>query len=140
MKFNAAGLLPQGIHTTTWENFQKEFGFTPCRKELLKGLHKVFFLLTECGCEALYIDGSMVTDKPEPDDWDACFKGSKEAIERLKQTDPDLVLDDFAKRERQKAKYGGELYPADVYAEKDSNYIEFFQHVKGSKRKKALSK
>lgn len=140
MKFNTYGYLPEGIHTVTWEHFEKEFGFSPRRQILMKGLYEVIQVLKQCGCEAIFIDGSMVTDKLEPDDWDACFKGNGEVIKQLYAIDADLVLDDSAKRDRQKAKYKGELYPPYAQAERDVCYIDFFQRVKGCKRKKGIIK
>lgn len=140
MNFNADGHLPEGVHMMTWDEFQTEFSFSPRRQKLLQGLFAVIQILQECGCDAIYIDGSFVTDKLEPDDWDACFKGSLDAIYSLDRRDTDLVLDDIRKRDRQKEKYLGELYPPGVIAEKDMCYLDFFQCIKGSKAKKGIIK
>lgn len=140
MNYNVDGYLPEGIHTLTWDEFKEQFGFSPRRKVLMQGLFAVIQILKECGCDAIYIDGSFVTDKLEPDDWDACFKGSMEAIYKLDNRDTDLVLDDIRKRDRQKEKYFGELYPPYIIAEKEMCYLDFFQCIKGSRNKKGIIK
>lgn len=140
MKFNTYGYLPEGIHTITWEDFENEFGFSPRRQMLMKGLYEVIQILKQCGCEAIFIDGSMVTDKLEPDDWDACFKGDEEAFHRLYAIDENLVLDDYAKEtvRKQNIKVNSILLmprPKETYV-----ILIFFQRVKGCKRKKGIIK
>lgn len=66
MEFNKEGYLPEGIHTLSWEEFETTFGFSPKRKELLEGLLQVINILKICGCEAIYIDGSFVTENWNP--------------------------------------------------------------------------
>ena len=137
MEFNKEGYLPEGIHTLSWEEFEITFGFSPKRKELLEGLLQVINILKICGCEAIYIDGSFVTDKLEPDDWDACFKGSTQSLKTLKRQEPCLLLtDDYKLRETQKQKFKGELFFYSLYAGLNISYLDFFQGIKGVKRKK----
>jgi hypothetical protein len=60
--FAKFGLLPPGIHWTTWEEFRQHFNFTPRREALLVGLKAALDSLTLAGCTALYIVGG--TDIP----------------------------------------------------------------------------
>ncbi|MBD3590885.1 hypothetical protein [Bacteroides sp. GM023] len=137
MEFNKEGYLPEGIHTLSWDEFEDFFGFSPKRKELLDGLLQVIHILKNCGCEAIYIDGSFVTNKLEPDDWDACFKGSAESLKILKKQEPCLLLtDDHKLRETQKQKFKGELFLYSLYAGLNISYLDFFQGIKGAKKKK----
>jgi len=69
--------------------------------------------LRAAGCQRAYIDGSFVTDKDDPEDFDACWEVAGVDPARL---DPELL--DFSKRRAaQKAKYRGELFPADSGAD-----------------------
>src|SRR5690349_15300947 len=71
--FDEDGLLPAGIHEATWEEFEARFGFHPQRRALLLGMRAAMDALKEAGCRTVYINGSFVTAKEEPADYDACF-------------------------------------------------------------------
>ena len=61
----------------------------------------------EAGCRTVYIDGSFVTSKSEPGDYDACWDIDGVNVEAL-----DLVFLDFSgRRAAQKRKYFGEFFP-----------------------------
>lgn len=137
MEFTKEGYLPEGIHTLSWKEFETSFGFSPKRKELLESLFQVINILKLCGCEAIYIDGSFVTSKLEPNDWDACFKGDIQSLKTLQKQEPCLVLtDDNTLREKQKQKFKGELFYYSLYAGLNISYLDFFQRIKGVKAKK----
>ena len=78
------------------------------REQLLDGLRVAIESLHAAGCSRVYLDGSFVTDKEVPGDFDACWEAGS--------VDPGLldpVLLDFRdRRAAQKAKFGGELSPA----------------------------
>ncbi len=76
------------------------------------------------GCATAYLDGSLVTSKDRPGDFDACWKLTGVILNRL---DPELLTFSDG-RAAQKARYGGELYPAEWPAAADSTtYLDFFQ-------------
>ena len=80
--------------------------------------------LSRAGCQTVYIDGSFVTDKEVPNDFDACWEETGVAPELL---DPVLLRFD-AGRAAQKARYLGELFPASIGATADGmSFREFFQ-------------
>jgi hypothetical protein len=122
--FNSDGNLPPGVHWATWQEFAARFGTTPHRQQLLKGLKSALDSLSKAGCQTVYIDGSFVTKKENPNDFDACWD--------LTGVDPSL-LDPILlllnnKRVAQKAKYKGELFPASWTADGVGNaYLDFFQ-------------
>lgn len=63
--------------------------------------------LNRAGCSRVYIDGSFVTVKREPGDYDACWDIDGVNVEAL-----DSVFLDFSKgRAAQKRKYFGEFSP-----------------------------
>jgi len=118
------GRLPPGIHVAPWAEVESRCGGTPWRHRLLRGLREALISLKTAGCSVAYIDGSFVTSKEEPGDFDACWDEHG--------VDPDLldpVLLDFTnKRARQKAKYGGELFPSCSPATQEGlSFLEFFQ-------------
>ena len=80
--------------------------------------------LRRAGCHTVYIDGSFVTIKEVPNDFDACWEEAGVTPELL---DPVLLQFD-AGRAAQKARYLGELFPASVGATVEGmSFLEFFQ-------------
>lgn len=133
--FNPTGTLPSGIHWTTWQEFEKRFGTNSRRKELLAGLKRAAADLQKAGCQAIFIDGSFVTAKELPNDFDACWS--------VEGVDPDLldpVLLDFSNgRAAQKAKYGGELFPAEMPERASGKlFLDFFQVDKDTGQPKGI--
>ncbi len=131
----STGLLPSGVHKATWEEFVARFGWTPRRLALLAGLKAALDALRVAGCRRAYIDGSFVTAKETPGDFDGCWEVEGVDLARL-----DPVLKTFANlRAAQKRKYGGELFPADALADLDgTNFLRFFQRDKGSGTAKGI--
>jgi hypothetical protein len=70
--FDRAGNLPAGAHWTSWQEFSERFGMTLQRKRLLVGLREALLALQRAGCRTVYIDGSFVTAKETPGDFDGC--------------------------------------------------------------------
>lgn len=106
--FTAVGSLPPGVHRASWDEVEKRFGGSPCRKVLLQGLQDAAVSLRAAGVRVLWLGGSFVTDKEEPDDWDGVWDPSNADLTKV---DPVLIdqADLAAGRYGQKAKYGGEL-------------------------------
>jgi hypothetical protein len=118
------GLLPQGVHTATWEEVVARYGWTAHRLTLLAGLKLALDALRDAGCRRTDVDGSFVTAKETPGDFDGCWEVDGVDLARL-----DSVLKTFSNlRAAQKLKYGGELFPADAPADADgTNFLRFFQ-------------
>lgn len=128
------GLLPPGVHTALWTEIVERFGKTKHRKRLLVGLKMALDELKLAGCSRAYLDGSFVTAAPKPNDFDLCYEP--------RGVDPMLlhpVFFDFrAKRAAQKARYFGELFPANVQAAVGYNYFQFFQQDSDSGMPKGI--
>ena len=122
--FNAHGFLPPGIHEATWQEIEQVFGFSPRRQHLLHGLKRVLAALHAAGCHRVYLDGSFVTNKTDPNDFDGCWE---EADVDPVKLDP-VLLDFRAKRAAQRLKYRGEMFPASWVADPISRavYLDFF--------------
>lgn len=111
--FEETGLLPAGIHWATWKEVGTRFGTNSQRKKLLGGLKRAADALKVAGCTTIYLDGSFVTAKPLPSDYDACWEMANVTVPKL---DP-VFLDFSNKRAAQKAKYLGEFFLAYTRAE-----------------------
>lgn len=71
----------------------------------------------------MFLDGSYVTEKKIPGDFDACWEPSDVDHRTL-----DSVLLDFShNRRQQKLKYGGEFFPSSVKVDGTRTFVEFFQ-------------
>lgn len=122
--FDQLGRLPPGVHVATWDEITARFGGTSWRTRLLDGLRGALASLKEAGCAVAYVDGSFVTAKSEPGDFDACWDEHGVDPEML---DP-VLLDFTNKRAAQKAKFSGELFPATSFADfAGTSFLQFFQ-------------
>jgi hypothetical protein len=91
--------------------------------------------LKKAGSRRVYIDGSFVTAKPEPGDYDACWDIDGVDVEGL-----DSVFLDFSGgRAAQKRKYFGEFFPAQMPEGASGRaFLEFFQTDKETGRPKGI--
>lgn len=108
--FTGDGLLPPGIHYASWAAFTDRFAGTSAREWLLEGLYMAVVEFLAAGCKTLYVDGSFVSSKPIPNDYDACWDPDEVDLDRL---DPVLLLAEMD-QPTQKAKYRGEFWIADA--------------------------
>jgi hypothetical protein len=112
-EFDAIGNLPAGEHRATWQELRDRYGYTPRRRHLLGGLLHALQLLRAAGCTRAYVDGSFVTAKEEPGDFDACWDAQGVDFELV---DERLLTFDKG-RATQKAAFAGELFIADFGAD-----------------------
>jgi hypothetical protein len=128
--------LPKGVHDATWDEVTLRFGNSTRRKDLLAGLLNACYALKKAGVTFLFLDGSFVTAKKNPGDWDACYSkiGVNTAV-----LDP-VFLDFKNDRAAQKAKFGGESFFAETSASGvlGPPFLEFFQREKNTGRPKGL--
>lgn len=126
--FTPKGLLPPGLHRATWDELCSTFGSTRRRRRLLEGLLRVATNLRDAGAVNLWLDGSFVTSKPNPDDFDGVWDPSRV---NLRKVDPVLTdLSDLRNgRLRQKAKYHGELMISAMEQRSGLPFEQFFQQT-----------
>ena len=135
--FRADGLLPEGIHEATWTEFSERFGYNETRHRVLRGLRTALWMLADAGCEAIYVDGSFVSAKAEPADWDGCWDTSLVALDRVN----DMLLDTSpAGIYNQKQWLLGELYPVSAMATPTVEFLEFFQRSRDDGLRKGIVK
>ena len=85
--------------------------------------------------ETAWLNGSFVTTKEEPNDFDACWDETGVDPEAL---DPVLLTFD-RERAAQKAKYMGELFPSTTIANLGGwSFLDFFQTDRETGRRKGI--
>jgi hypothetical protein len=125
------GNLPPGIHEASWEEVAERFGATSLRRRLLGGLRQVLDSLMNAGCRRAYIDGSFVTKKEVPGDFDGCWEAAGVDPGKL-----DPVLLEFRDlRASQKAKFGGEVFPIEEAPPGGTTILDFFQRDRDGRPK-----
>jgi hypothetical protein len=75
---NAIGELPPGTHPATLEEVEAVFVTTPHRRRLFEGLQRAIQNLHAAGVRRVFIDGSFVTTKADPNDIDGCWERTEE--------------------------------------------------------------
>lgn len=123
--------LPLGEHMATWEEIVERFGWNPHRRRLLDGLADGLEALASAGCRQVWLNGSFVTSKDEPADFDACWDIEGVDLDRL---DP-VLMDLSVGRLAQKARFGGEFFPNVVEAGSGLAFADFFQNDRDTGRK-----
>ena len=122
--WSANGDLPPGIHFATRKEIRDKLAFNPWRRKLLDGFEAACGLLRRSGCRLVYLDGSFVTRKERPGDFDACWD-----IQGIDEDALDPIFWDLARgREAQKARFSGEFFPAQLpEGATGKAFMEFFQ-------------
>jgi hypothetical protein len=127
-------VLPQGIYDASLSEIHGAFATTPHRQWLFAGFVRMATALHSAGCQVVYLDGSFTTAKPHPDDYDGCWDHSGMDFAKL---DP-VLLDFRGKREAQKRKYQGEMFPALPPNGASGTFLDFFQIEKFSGHPKGI--
>lgn len=129
--------LPPGVHLTTWEEFKIRYGINFTRNMQLDGLERAIEQFKKAGGTKIFIDGSFVTEKKNPGDYDALYD-----LEEIDENviDDRLVDASPSGREVQKRLYQGEFFPmyANATSPVGSKYIDFFQKDKKTKQPKGI--
>ena len=127
-------VVPPGIHDATMEEIERRFATNDFRKKLFDGFKRGVQVLRRAGCRIVFLDGSYVTGKERPGDFDVCWEPSGVDHRKL-----DPVLLDFSdKRRRQKLKYGGEFFPSSAKADGTRTFVDFFQTDKHTGKPKGV--
>ena len=126
LQFDERGNLPAGIYQLSWDEIVQQYGYNYHRKKLLTGLKNALYELKRAGCKIVYLDGSFVTTKQYPNDYDCCWKAD--------EINPDLLDHRLLNctqigRKLQKIKYFGEFFPSSVIeGSSGSPFLIFFQN------------
>lgn len=127
-QFNEDGNLPEGMHSASWKEIQEKFGSNIYRKRLLRGLESGLNNLKSAGCKQAFLDGSFVSSKRRPNDFDVCWDPEGVDLKKL-----DSVFHHLENgRKAQKAKYHGEFFPKMHPSGTGEIILEFFQQDRES--------
>ena len=118
-----SGYLPPGTHYAKWSEVVSRFASNSHRLHLTEGLLAACRNLAAAGCRTLLLDGSFVTAKPLPGDYDGAWEPAGVDPDKL---DP-VLLDRAMGRAAMKAKYRGELFPASALAARGVVFRDFFR-------------
>jgi hypothetical protein len=122
---NAIGELPPGMHLATFAEVEAVFVTTPRRRRLFEGLRLAIQNLHAAGVRRVFINGSFVTTKADPNDIDGCWEWTEEV--HLDLLDP-VLLDFTQARRAMRDKYGVDFFLATwVEAGSGLTFLDFFQ-------------
>jgi hypothetical protein len=127
-------VLPPGVHSATLAEIAATFATNAKRRPLYEGLVLAATALRAAGCGKLYLDGSYVTAKPVPGDYDGCWDPA--GMDRAK-LDP-VFLDFSNKRQAMKDKFGGEFFPSSALNGPTQTFLDFFQIEKFTGQPKGI--
>lgn len=122
--FDEYGNLPEGTWVATIEEVEERFGRRPSSRRMqIKFLLDAIEILKAAGCSTLFLDGSFVTAKFMPGDFDALILKA-EGTEVIK-----VIKDRLTHLSK---KYKGEFYCAEDlaycrYQKKTVTFLELFQ-------------
>jgi len=116
-------VLPPGVHDATMEEVEAHLATSDHRKRIFSGFRNGVVALREAGCRQIFLDGSFVTEKPIPADFDACWGPIGVDVTKL---DP-VFLDFSDGRKNQKNRFSGEFSPATLLADGTHVFLDFFQ-------------
>jgi hypothetical protein len=129
------GRLPLGEHPGTWEEVVDRFGWNQHRRRLLDGLADGLAALTQGGCQRVWLNGSFVTAKELPADFDACWDPAGVDLNALDA----VLLDLSAGRLAQKLRFGGEFFPNVTESASGLAFADFFQNDRAPAEKASSS-
>jgi len=127
-------VLPEGIHSATLEETRDRFAINDVRRTLFGGFLEAVLKLAEASCPLVFLNGSYVTEKPYPNDYDVCWSPNGINENRLEPIfwEPRL-------RDQQKIRFLGEFFPSTtIVNETGQTFVDFFQNEKTTGRKKGI--
>ncbi|PON12724.1 hypothetical protein C2W62_38130 [Candidatus Entotheonella serta] len=126
-EFTEQGFLPPGIHQTTRDEFKERFALfqrSDRRLRLFEQLDQLLDQAVQAGIvKQIFIAGSFVTAKAEPNDFDCIIVLDPSIVGRsLRPFEYNLVSRKMARR-----LFGGDVMPALDDSPTLQQYLEFFQ-------------
>ena len=127
-------VLPPGVHNATLKDVESRFATSEHRKRLFSGFREGVMALRKAGCSKIFLDGSFVTEKPIPGDFDVCWDNIG-----VDDTKLDRIFTDFSnKRKKQKDRFHGEFFPVNFLADGKKTFFDFFQTDKDTQKAKGV--
>ncbi|MYD46352.1 MAG: hypothetical protein F4W92_08375 [Gammaproteobacteria bacterium] len=127
-------VLPEGIHLATLEETRDRFAINDVKRTLFGGFLEAVTQLADARCALVFLNGSYVTEKPYPNDYDACWNPDGIDENRLEP-----IFRDPRLRGQQKIRFFGEFFPSTtIVNETEQTFVDFFQNEKSTGRKKGI--
>ena len=132
--FTENGLLPEGIHRATFEEFEKRFAYfdlSDKRFRLFDKLRELYHQVRQSGIvKRFLVGGSFVTSKAEPNDFD-CILVLDPSIEgqNLRPMEYNLVS-----RQRARRIFGGDVISVAEGSVDYHGYLALFQSTRADER------
>lgn len=92
--------------------FKHDPQFDEMLARMIRGLRIAMEELKLAGCRTIYINGSFVTRKQDPKDFDCCWDPEDVDLDYLAINAPRLL--NYFDRQAEKAKYKGEIFRSDL--------------------------
>ena len=129
--------VPQRIWWATLMQIKERFGKGKKRAMLFEHLIRLSTILRRGGCRTLYLDGSFITDKHLPSDYDCCFERhevNNETKALIFPTPQDYAYLNWYLQETYKADifYCDEQYDFDRIGNRPVTYLDFLQQNRGT--------
>ncbi len=135
-EFDNNGNLPPGIYEVSLKDIERHFTWNDMRYNLFEGLRAAIYELTKANVKRVWIDGSFVTSKDDPNDIDGCWQADK-GVDASK-LDP-VFLDMYPPREAMKKKYGVDFLISGVLiSDSSGNTVEQFFQIDRDGNKKGI--
>ncbi|MCY3883687.1 MAG: hypothetical protein OXG24_02100 [Gammaproteobacteria bacterium] len=113
---------------------RNKFAFNSLRRRLFGGFLEAVQNFSNARCALVFLNGSYVTDDPNPSDYDACWNPIGVDRNRL---DPILWSPEF--RSQQKTRYGGEFFPStSIVSGTNQTFLDFFQFERLTGERKGI--
>ena len=125
-EFRNDGYLPEGLHVATEAEVRFRFGTdTPRRRRLALRLRRWLELARAIGAMRLFVDGSFVTAKPEPNDVDAVVWLPDDFVQRVSSGQHEAIELETMLLSR---------HPEEKFAAEDrqdwDDWLEFFSRIR----------
>jgi len=124
--FREDGYLPEGLHVATEAEVTFRFGTsTPRRQRLALRLRRWIELSRAIAAHRLFVDGSFVTSKPEPNDVDAVVWIPNDFVQRVSRGDLETLELETMLLTR---------HPEEIFAAEDrrdwNDWLDFFSRTR----------
>lgn len=125
-EFDDTGLLPPGLYDTSLVEIQTVSGWNQHRQQLFVGLSRLVSIWNRSGfLDEIYVDGSFVTNKPEPGDVDIILVPNPDAM--FSQEFVTLIQSHSIDREYTRREFGCEAFVVGGTANLEG-WLQFFGH------------
>lgn len=127
-------VLPPGVHDATLEEVESRYATSERRKRLFFGFREGVMALRKAGCRKVFLNGSFVTGKANPGDFDVCWDSVGVETAKLNP----VFLDFSEGRKKQKEIFQGEFFPDHLSADGTHTFLDFFQIDKDTQDAKGI--